>query len=420
MADMREVLLLLSIIGMLTLGMTAYAFLKMYLRLKKGADDAKGSNQVGFVVETFHDLVSKLKQKELELEKLKKHAEQRADSMEDYNENILESVPSGVIGMDETLHITKCNNLGASILGMQIHDLLGADARELLPGIISAEGAHGSDAIRGECRYINHDGKRLWLGYTLTPLRDSAATVIGRLLVITDLTELKALAEQAELRKRLSSLGEMAAGIAHELRNSMGVITGYTRLLERKVDEPAMENVRSISREVSVMDRIITDFLSFARPRDLTLVDVELSPLVRECIASYTAAHEGVSLRVEVPGGLFVRADDVQLRQALGNLIGNAYEAMHEGGGMLSIAAARQRQHIVITVADTGHGIDESIKERIFHPFFTTKEKGTGLGLAVVHRIISSHGGELDVLANEPRGTIFRVTLPAGRTVWDK
>ncbi len=386
-----------------------YGAVKLYLRLRK-KEAAGRVSDVGFVVDTFHGLVAQLKDKERELDVLRKRAEQRAGIMEDYNENILQSVPSGVITLDGNWKIVKVNASAERMLGIRSGLLAGHDFREAFSG---GPELRGRDRVeRGETPYVAANGRRLWLGYSLTPLRDAGGESIGQLFIFTDLTELKALQSQAELRQRLSSLGEMAAGIAHELRNPMGVISGYMRLLSRKVQPGLRQTVQAVSEEVRAMDTIIGDFLSFARPREPDLAEVDLSRLVAECASNALGQRRDIEVSLDLEEGIVVRGDAVLLRQVFANLLLNALEAQEEGGE-ISVSSVREGGSICVLLSDTGHGIDEGVRDRIFLPFFTTKEKGTGLGLAVVHRIITSHGGSIELQGGEG-GATFRVRLPLG------
>jgi PAS domain S-box-containing protein len=386
------------------------AFLKFNRDKKK--TEQKDTSHVGFVVDTFHELVSKLKEKEKELEVLKKLAEQRAGDVESYNRNILQSVPSGVISFDKDLRIKSMNASAEKILGVKAEDTIERNCEELFKNPIAKLLKDGKSIERGEVQYKLSDGRELWLGLTFSPLRDSEGKEIGSILVFTDLTELKAFESQAELRKRLSSLGEMSAGIAHELRNPLGVIAGYTKLLSRKADAGLIPTVEAISKEIEVMDRIISDFLSFARPVELTLSKINLSEVISSCVSSIAGADGNIEILLDIDKSVFVPGDEILLRQAFTNLIQNAIEAMKDGGKLI-FGFADSGGYAEITVSDTGHGIPEGIKDKIFLPFYTTKEKGTGLGLAIVHKIITSHAGTIRIISTSS-GTTFRLKLPKG------
>jgi len=389
-----------------------YSLLRVITRMRKkrGTSQQKEESQVSFIVGTFHELVAKLKDKERELEELRKKAEERADSIESYNEDILQSVPSGVISLDHDLTITKMNSAAARILQLHVPSAIGKRYDELfmepLKGILD-----GKKTIeRGELRYITDSGKRLHLGLAITPLLNSVKETIGRLMVFTDLTELKALESQAELRERLSSLGEMAAGMAHELRNPMAVIAGYTKLLSKKVDPSLLHVVDSVAGEVAVMDRIITDFLSFAKPTELIVSPVEVEHLIKTCVAHIAGERKDIRVFFDAEKIPPIQGDEILLRQAFTNLVQNAVDSMPEGGD-LQFGFSTEPDSLEISISDTGHGIPEKIKDKIFLPFYTTKDKGTGLGLAIVHKIVVSHHGSISIESRE-QGTTFRVRLP--------
>ncbi len=371
--------------------------------------ESKDTTEVGFVVDTFHQLVSNLKEKEKELEGLKKIAEEKASRIESYNENILQSVPSGVISFDRKLNITKMNSAAERILAVEGRDLIGKKYSEVFVSPVAEMIEKSLPVERAELGYTAQSGKRIWLGLNMSPLMDSNHNVIGQILVFTDLTELKAFQSRQELRERLSTLGEMSAGIAHELRNPMAVISGYTKILSRKVDGGMLPAVEAISKEVAVMDRIIADFLSFAKQRELVLTEVDLPGLIKGCVKAVMEGVEGVRMVEDTEMLPLIKADEVQLRQSFTNLLQNAVESMPEGG-VVRISGAVQ-DSLVISVSDTGHGIAEDIRDKIFLPFYTTKERGTGLGLSIVHKIVVSHGGTIEV-ASSGEGTTFIVKLP--------
>ncbi len=388
-----------------------YYLIRLVLDIQRKKMEAKirEVTQVGFVVDTFHELVSKLKEKELQLQDLMNDAEKRAWSVELYNENILQSVPSGVVSFDHELRITKMNAAAEEILEMSESDVLMKKCQEVFHSPIVEMIDSRETVERAEISYSTDSGKRIWLGLNVSPLKDSTDNKIGQLLVFTDLTELKAFQHQKELREKLSTLGEMSAGIAHELRNPLAVISGYTRMLSKKVDAPMKPAVESISREVVVMDRIITDFLSFAKPTDLIASEVDLKELLEGCLNSIKESSGGINVSVNTDMLPHINADEVLLRQALTNLIQNALESMPEGGE-LEIRGFID-DLVCISISDTGHGIPESIRDKIFLPFYTTKERGTGLGLAIVHKIVVSHGGELKVDTGD-KGTNFTIRFP--------
>ena len=392
-----------------------FYFIRLFIRLyhTKKSLGQKDESQVSFVVDTFHELVSQLKEKERELEVLRKKAEDRATAIEGYNENILQSVPSGVISFDDEMKITKVNLAAEKILEISSEMVTGKHHALVLNKPIT-DFLHDRKIIeRGETSYTTPSGKRIWLGLTLSPLKNSEGSVIGQILVFTDLTHLKAFESQVKLRDKLMSLGEISAGIAHELRNPMGVIAGYTKLLSKRIDTLLKPTVDSISKEIMVMDRIISDFLSFARPPELSIFNIDLKLIFENSVTSITAGRNDIRFNPDIHTLPPIKGDEVLLRQAFINLVQNAVEAMPQGGELMIKVAPSTGNVLDISVSDTGHGISENIKDKIFLPFFTTKEKGTGLGLAIVHKIIVSHGGNIFIESSE-KGTTFRIKLPLG------
>lgn len=397
-------------ISLLTILLLFFMFYIM-IRLRKGRKllEKKENSGVGFVVETFHELVSKLKDKERELEILRKKAEERADVIESHNEYILQSVPSGVISFDSTLNITKVNSAAEKILGFDGGAVEGKSYREVFSEPLRSILEGNLVLEREEIQYIVSPGNNIYLGLSLAPLLNADMEPIGQLLVFTDITEIKALESQIELRNRLLCLGEMAAGMAHELRNPMGVVAGYTKLLSKKADPSLLHIVDSISQEVAVMDRVITDFLSFAKPAELNISSVDLDGLIRDCLAN-VVTDSGINIDLMADGISPVQGDRILLRQAFTNLIQNAIEAMQQGG-KLKIGFSSDANLVEISVSDTGYEIPEAIRDKIFLPFYTTKDRGTGLGLAVVHKIIMAHHGSISV-ESASGGSVFRIRLP--------
>jgi len=382
-------------------------------------EEREKDSDTSFIISAFHEVTKQLKEKEKELERLKALAEQRAENVESYNENILQCVTSGVMTFDVQCRLTTINRAAEDALGLPRGKTAGKSCADLfgegdIARAVRATLERQVPSARMEGTLDRSSG-RIWLGYNTAVLVDLHGSAIGVILSFTDLTEVKRLQEQMELRERLTALGEMSAGIAHELRNPMAVISGYLTLLAKKTDLSAQETIRSISNEIHGMNRIIGDLLTFARPASLNRVNVNIKELLEGCLANALQASGDVSrvdttLKLDPVEAL---VDEVLMRQALTNLIQNAVEAMPEGGA-LSIEARKTDAEIRIAVSDTGTGIPPDRVKKIFLPFFTTKDKGVGMGLALVHKVITSHGGRIEVNSTEGKGTTFTVMLPKG------
>ncbi|MDA8171894.1 MAG: ATP-binding protein [Nitrospiraceae bacterium] len=397
----------------------------------KGRAAPKKTSEVGFVVDTFQDLVTKLKDNERELVALRTRAEDRASLIENLSENILESVPSGVISFNEDLEITMVNSAAERIMGFKRREAVGKQHDNVLKGQIARFIEQKKTVERQELSYPLTPGRQLWLGFSITPLHDANGQRLGLILVFTDLTELKVLERQAELRRRLSSLGEMAAGLAHELRNSMAVIAGYAKMLAKiPGDQPQGDQsrgdqspevnsreagaARAIGKEVAAMNSIIDGFLSFANPVKPALDAVtgkDLLGLLKTCMSAALAGDTRIAASLSSGDGEFtMQADEILLKQAFMNLIQNAVQAMPEGGE-LDVRAEKKGAECLICISDTGPGIPEEMRQKIFLPFYTTKQSGTGLGLAIVHSIVQSHLGSIG-LETSAGGSRFLIRLP--------
>ncbi len=379
-----------------------------------GEQKPDGRKPVEFVVDTFQDLVTRLKEKERELEELRSRAEQRADTYESYSRNILESVPSGVITFDVNGRIVTVNRAAVEILRIPAAELIGNSATTLGPTIADVlKSPESAPSERKEATFETRDGRRLWLGFFTSILKERDGRHLGIILGFTDITEIKLLREKVELRERLTHLGEVSAGIAHELRNPMAVIAGYVQMLDSKTpdDAPGKGAMQAIKKEISGMNRVITDFLQFARPTELNSTALNLNEIISELLETIITEQRGIKVELQLAADVPVKGDEILLRQALTNLIRNSVEAMPEGGILSIISSLKGDGILELKITDTGTGIPEQILDKIFIPFVTEKSGGTGLGLAIVHKIIVLHEGTIDVKSSD-KATTFTVTLP--------
>jgi signal transduction histidine kinase len=268
------------------------------------------------------------------------------------------------------------------------------------------------------------------IGYTLSLVKDDAADTIGAVMFFKDLTRVEQLEERERLRDRLASLGEMAAGIAHELKNPLAGIEVMAGLLRRQVPDKvdAQSILADIISEAKLANAIVVEMLEFVRPIRLEIEPTAIADVLHQAVtlAESKTARRGVSVTVTVPVGTTIEADHHRLCQVFTNLIANAFEAL-DGKGAITITAALSAMEpdpafagtpqeptpiLVVDVADNGPGVPAELSDRIFDPFFTTKTKGTGLGLGIVRKIVDAHDGRIDLSSSSETGTRFRVTLP--------
>jgi len=274
------------------------------------------------------------------------------------------------------------------------------------------------------------------IGYTLSQVKDGPdhGSVIGAVMFFKDLTQVEQREERERLRDRLASLGEMAAGIAHELKNPLAGIEVMAGLLRRQVPDKkdAQSILADIISEAKLANAIVVEMLEFVRPVRLQVEHTAIADVLHQSVllAESKVRRGGVSVTMEVPNGLpTIQGDEHQLCQMFTNLIANAFEAL-EGKGTVAITASigalepdpvfgvapEPTPTIVVDVADNGPGVPPELSDRIYDPFFTTKVKGTGLGLGIVRKIVDAHDGRIDLSSSPETGTRFRVTLPVSNT----
>ena len=262
------------------------------------------------------------------------------------------------------------------------------------------------------------------IGYTLGLVRDDAGAVVGASMFFKDLTRVEQLEERERLRDRLAALGEMAAAIAHEVKNPLAAIEIMAGLLRRKLaDAPDAQTVLTdIIKETKMANAIVQEALEFVRPIRLQVERTGVAEAVRAAVqlADTKAQRGDIGLDVDLPEALpLIQGDEYQLTQVFTNLLMNAYEAM-EGTGHVAITAqtvrlareSGERDAVVVEFADDGPGMPQDVSDRVFNPFFTTKARGSGLGLAIVRRIVDAHDGSIDLKTAPGHGTLIRVTLP--------
>jgi two-component system sensor histidine kinase PilS (NtrC family) len=331
--------------------------------------------------------------------------------------NVVQSLGSGLMTLGPSLEggdslVTLINSVGAEILGVPLQACQGKPLSVLAPELAQALRSSSGGQRRGECAMAIR-GRQLLLGFSVSHLRGADGEPMGHVVVFQDLTDLKRLEEAVRRQGHLASLGELSAGLAHEIRNPLAALSGAVQML---ATAPSSEEDRRLldvlRRESAHLETLVSDFLVFARPPPPAMGEADLSQLVEESLEAFRAdgrASERNLLAHTEP--VQARFDAGQMRQVIWNLMRNAAEATGPGGTVRVSVVARNGA-AVLEVADDGPGVPGQVASQIFEPFFTTKEKGTGLGLALVARIVGSHGGTVDFDRNVTRGARFVVTLP--------
>ncbi|HSB12677.1 MAG TPA: ATP-binding protein [Blastocatellia bacterium] len=399
-----------------------------------------------FVAQTFQALVEQLQSKERELAQLHAVERRRAERSERFSERLVANIPSGLVTVDSRGLVTSVNAYAMKILGAAEPSARSAHVKqiqtgELLSPIVDYRTFFGaspkmasmiSECLekaktfrREEVEIVSPGGSvARRIGLSISPISDASQNVEGALCLMTDLTEVIELRERMKLKENLANLGEMAAGLAHEFKNSLATIHGYVQLLDAQAVGPAPENDRrltldSVLNEVRLLSKLVTDFLNFARPQDLNLVKVDVRAIIDACIEEVESHLLDPTIEFSVEGEFpQLAGDETLLRRAFINLFRNAAEAIdaHSPRKRIVVSGAvdagTDRRYAHIRVTDTGTGIAPEDLHRVFIPFFTTKSRGYGIGLALVQKIVVAHGGDVAVERSDTNGTVIHCRLP--------
>jgi two-component system sensor histidine kinase PilS (NtrC family) len=355
--------------------------------------------------------------------RLERASEQIAD-LQFFNQYVIDNLVSGLATTDEQHRLLTFNRSALAITGRGLSDVLGKSAADILQ--LPAGFTQRLDvdlarirSKRADLQYRRGDGTMIILGVAVTqlPLPNGGR---GYLYTFQNVTEIKRLEHEAQLQKRLAAVGEMAAGIAHEIRNPLASMSGSMQILRQELqlssDQAQLMDI--VLRESERLNDTIRSFLAYARPQHASLQQLDLRRVLQDTATLLRNSHEvgerhGVDVRV-ADQPVIVEGDENQVRQIVWNLATNGLRAMPQGGTLTltaSIDAARDAA-AVLTVTDEGVGISADDVDAIFQPFRGSFGKGTGLGLAIVHRILSDYGAAIDVQSQPGRGTTFRVSFP--------
>jgi len=361
-------------------------------------------------------LYSSLEQKALEIERLK-----------DFSENIVESLHVGVLAVDLDGIVDSWNTRLEELIGVARQEAVGRKLSDVLPAGLVAEIAAREEPehVTGIYKHrLEHNGRALVLNVSITPLVSKSGERIGRLILFDDVTQRERTEEQMVQTEKLTSLGLLAAGVAHEVNTPLAVISNYIQMLARQLpgDDPRHSLIDKIVKQTFRASEIVNHLLNFSRTGAAELGEVDVNRVVEDTLS--LVAHPLRSAHVEVVKHLgerlpAVRGSANRLQQVFLNLFLNARDAMPTGG-VLEVRTAAENGSVAIEVTDTGQGIPRDHIHRIFDPFFTTKQlgSGTGLGLSVSYGIIKEHAGKIDVRSAPGKGTSFHVELPAtGKSV---
>ena len=349
------------------------------------------------------------------------------DQLNLLHRSIIESVDTGILTVDLAGKIKSFNRAATEITGIPFRKVENRKLSEVFPDFPVLRGEQDTAGSRPaaktpfEIPFSATDGRRLLLSCSVSPLRDHNNLGIGKIVIFQDLTEINEMRESLEKSRRLAFIGEVAAGLAHEIRSPLSSISGSIQMLlqdsyARETNEKLMQ---IILRGKDQLEAFLKDFLLMARPAPGRREEIDVAGTITEVVESLRCVqdwHDALESVVRLPDKpLSIHANRTEIRQVIWNVIINAVQAMPEGG-MLTVEARpaklHEREGIEILITDTGHGIDRQTLNLIFEPFYTTREMGTGLGLAVVNRIVEGYGGEIRIQSESAQGTTCRIWLP--------
>ncbi len=335
---------------------------------------------------------------------------------------VVTCLPLGLLTTDPEGRVVLANTAAAALLGRPDSEIEGeplASLGGLDWGGLTAELEGRDKALERETVLVAPGGRGLPVSIAASRIVNSDGRFLGHLFLLRDLGELRRLQEQVRRNERLSALGNLAAGVAHEIRNPLGSIKGFATYLAGKVQGQDQEAARAMVQETDRLNRVVSELLEFARPGELKLREEDLEAVVERALrlARADIAAKGIEVGFTRNGGLPpIPLDPERMTQALLNLFLNAVQAMDQGGELRISAAPDQATGTVsLRIEDSGHGMPSEVLADIFNPYFTTKPSGTGLGLAIVHRIIEAHGAAIKVESAVGRGTVFTIELPMTR-----
>jgi len=349
------------------------------------------------------------------------------DQLDLLHRSIIESVETGIMTINLQGRIKSFNRAAEEISGFTFSDVENRNIVGVFPGFaevqekVKEDDDKRSSINRYNIEFVRDKNNKLILSCLVSTLKDSTGKRIGDIVIFQDITSLLEMEEALEKSKRLAIIGEMAAGLAHEMRNPLASLSGSIQILKRDLQLNAVDEklMHIILRGKDQLDHIIKDFLLLARPATGDRERIFIKEIIEGVIESIQYLpdwNNDIRVHLELSDNLSIYANRTEIREVVWNLVINAVQSMPEGGELSvetrKIYDGANGESLEMQVSDTGYGIDEKCLDRIFEPFFTTKERGTGLGLAIVNRIIEGYTGKILIRRGIEKGTICTVSLP--------
>ncbi|MDW7668757.1 MAG: ATP-binding protein [Bacillota bacterium] len=370
----------------------------------------------GFLVESDFNKKNLLK---LQIKKL--------TNLENYTRNILDSITNVVIATDKDFNIQSINKEGSRLFGLSANNMnkkLGSifvnyqKIKELIMNVMENE--IYTESVETSCRTSND--RIIDVKLLIYPLHNIIDEIEGVVIVLEDITEIRKLESQVRRAEKLSAVGELASGVAHEIRNPMGIIKTISQTINKDIkekdinEEDINEGMEIIIHEIDRANKVIKELLDFAKPTIRQVKLYSLDKLIKEILLITTkyAQQHHVHINYTSKEDVEILLDTEKLKQGVINIVFNAIQAMPNGGNV-NIELKIKENWAELTFEDNGTGIPHEKLEKIFEPFYTTKRQGTGLGLSITHRIIEEHKGYMEIESKLGKGTKIRINLPIRR-----
>jgi two-component system sensor histidine kinase PilS (NtrC family) len=364
-------------------------------------------------------LSSLLAQQTLRTEKELKAKQKDLEQLEAVNASIVHSMDSGLLTLTPAGMITTFNRAAEVITGFSREEVLGRPLSSIFPDVVrhaaSSDAPFKRKPYRYDVEFKKKDGADGYLGFSMSSLKEPDGNSIGNLLIFQDLTAFKNMEDHVKRVEKLAAIGEMAAGIAHEIKNPLASMSGSIQLLEKEANNThvARKLMDIVLRETDRLNALANDFLLFARPSSDKIESVELSSAIGDTLELFRKngiCQDRITVVQDLTPGVWTEMDPKHTRQVLWNLLLNAAQAI-DGTGAIQVSLKTAENMVQVTVKDGGCGMSEETIGKIFDPFFTTKVHGTGLGLSIVYRLLEPYNGRLDVQSRQGQGSTFTLYL---------
>ncbi|MEK7774346.1 MAG: ATP-binding protein [Candidatus Zixiibacteriota bacterium] len=428
-----DVLFYASLAGLIVLGILYSTVTRVitapFERLKRNARQAgrvgEEETDIEAVINDYECLVAELRERESELKELNRLNQQKADTLEHFNRYLLKSLVSGVITLDRSGTILAMNQAATDLLAVEGESWVGKNMTDYprycdpIIDLVMVSSQIGKNEPYKELVIVPTASQASTIGITVSVVYDADDSCIGFSILLNDLGEISRLRHELQKKEQLAALGEMAGGLAHQLRNALGSARGYSRLVEKKIrtSGDCGDSLEKLGDELKQTEQLVSRFLDFARPLHVIPEVFDISKVMEEIVHSFAVRDDCrvIQFDLQCREPFEVSADTLLLKQAVTNVMENAVKSYQGRAGRVAVAVHRNHGSANIEISDDGEGIEQANIDKVFMPFFTTRTDGTGLGLPLAKKIVDLHDGRLTIQSSRGGGTTVQIVLPMTR-----